>query len=62
MVPKNRLNQFREAQRDQTALEQVALPPGVQMSTLAYLYESAWRDAERDVQLDRLFNSWYYEI
>ncbi|MBX3435225.1 MAG: hypothetical protein KF847_18050 [Pirellulales bacterium] len=30
--------------------------------TTAQIFEVAWRDARRDFECDRLFNSWYYEI
>lgn len=62
MLPKNRMNRYRET--DEVISEQTddQSPEFPIFQTQADLYAEAWRLARRDVELDRLFNSWYYEI
>lgn len=38
-----------------------AIAPGQAVST-QQIYNAAWALAKRDWELNRLFNSWYYEI
>jgi hypothetical protein len=62
MVPKNRMNRYRETEEVNSEPANDPAPAYSAPRTIAEIYEEAWRVARRDVELDRLFNSWYYEI
>ncbi|NLG54899.1 MAG: hypothetical protein GX542_04505 [Rhodococcus sp.] len=62
MVPENRLNRYRKADQEISGSVEKNASEFPSFRTMAEIYDQAWELARREVEIDRLFNSWYYEI